>query len=156
MTIEMIGVIAIAAATAVSILYKKKFNKSGSKKNQFIERSKKKGWVTQGVAVSNKFRGGIQGHSSPYMRADARTVKYEYRVDGKTYYKEMTFQSPGMTYVSYPDIVTVYYDRVNPRKAFCPEEATKAQEIKAGGLGAIGVFIATLFIVINILRIFLG
>lgn len=156
MTIEMIGVIAIAAATATSMLYKKKFNKKGSKKNQFIESAKKKGCVTQGVAVSSKFQAGIRGHSNPTLRADSRTVKYEYRVDGKVYHKEMTFQSPGLTHVRYPDAVTVYYDRSNPRKAICPEEATKAQEVRAGGLGTIAVFIATLFVVINLLKIFLG
>jgi hypothetical protein len=156
MSVEMIGAIAIAAETVVSVLFNKNYKKKGSKNHQFIQRAEKKGCVVQGTAVSSEFRGGIYGHSSPYMRADARIVKYEYRVDGRVYYKKMTFQSPGMTHVSYPDTVKVYYDASNPAKAVCREEATKAQQIRSGGLATIGVFILTLFVVINILKIFLG
>lgn len=156
MSETIIGVIAIVAASFISSFYHKAFKKKGSKNHQFIQRAKKKGCFTEGKAVSSRIRTGIRGHSDPYMREKAEIVKYAYVVNGITFYKQMAFQSPGMMTVSYPDKVTVYYDSSNPAKAVCPEEATKAQQRESGIIGTIAVFIATLFVVINALKILLG
>ena len=153
---ELIGFVGIVIATLVSVTYNKNFKKKGSKNFQFIQRAKKKGCVTEGVAVSSVHRSSFHGHEDPYLRNEAETVKYKYEVNGCTYYKKMTFQSPGMVAVYYPDTVTIYYDQANPRIAVCPNETTKMQERQNRILGAIFVFIVTAFVVMNVLDIVLG
>lgn len=156
MTEEMITGIALVIAGVVGFTtYKSKIG--GMTKNQkFIEKAKKAGHYTVGEYEDSTVHLGNYNSSDVYMRSKSLKVKYKYQVNGLTYYKHMTFQSPGKVSVDFPVSVTVYYDPQNPQKAICPEEATKTQQRKSGCLASIGIALLTLFVVFHILRLLIG
>lgn len=117
------------------------------RKQKIIEKRKKAGNYTTGDMVSRKYRQGNRDMKDDVLRYDSYKVKYEYTVHGKKYYKEMTFQSPGMAGTDYPISVTVYYNPGNPRKSICPEESEPNK-----GLGCLGTILLDVVICVLLLH----
>lgn len=83
---------------------------------RFIAKCRKENSYTQGYAVSSTFIRGDDESSSHMRRADKRKVRYEYTVDGQRFYKTFTFSDGGRAGVKYPQNITIFYNKNNPRK----------------------------------------
>lgn len=127
-----------------------------TKNQQFIDRAARGGYCTVGVYDSSKVIRGIRESSNSVYRDDSLKVKYRYEVNGITYYKHLTFMNNGRISARFPSEVKVYYDPRNPKNAVCPEEATKAMQVRSGCMTTMAVFIITLTVVFNVLRFLLG
>lgn len=156
MSEELLGTISVPIAVFCCILYNKWLKQRGSKKLRFIKAAKKAGNYTQGVKVDSKFYGGIRDHESRDVRNDSLVVKYKYIVNGISYFKKMEFQSPGSLVIKHPEIVTVYYDSRNPKKAVCPEEADSTDEKQSRLVKVLLLFLAIMAILVNGLNMLLG
>ena len=152
MSDELYAAIALAVAIAAGTITYKKCRSKGTRKNNFIERAKLGGYYTSADYVDSKVLLGNSESSDVYFRSKSLKCKYKYQVNGSTYYKYMTFQSPGKVSVDFPISTTVYYDPKNPKKAVCHEEATNIHRLRYAGLTAICVSFLTLFCVFHILR----
>jgi hypothetical protein len=156
MTEEIITAIALAIAAVVGF-FTYKFRMQGQTKNQkFIEKAKRTGHYTVGEYADSKLQLGVEDSNNARMRNKVLHVRYKYRVNHIEYYKKLSFQSIGMVSPDFPIRVTVYYDPRNPKKAVCPEEATKSQQRQSGCLMTILVTVATLFCAFHILNTLLG
>jgi hypothetical protein len=152
MTEEMITAVALLIACAVGF-YTYKLRMGGQTKNQkFIDKAKKSGHYVVGEYADSKLQLGVEDSNNARMRNKVLHVRYKYQVNGIEYYKKLAFQSIGMVSVDFPIRVTVYYDPKNPKKAVCPEEATKAQQRQSGCLVTIVVTVATLFCAFHLLN----
>lgn len=78
---------------------------------RIYEKAEKNNWITTGTAISQSYYMERDNNPQKYR------VKYEYFVDGKKYFKTYTFEEEARGPV-YPDQVTLYYDKKNPRKAY--------------------------------------
>ena len=153
---EIITSIALIIAGIVGFSnYKKKIG-GATEKQRFIENAKRAGHYTVGEYADSKVQLGNYNSSDVYMRSKTLKVKYKYQVNGVSYYKQLTFQDPGKVSVDFPVSVTVYFDPSNPKKAVCPEEATKTQQRRSGCLVTIGVTILTLAVSFYILKFLVG
>lgn len=156
MSDEIIVGIALAIAGIVGFFtYRRKVG-GQTKKQRFIENAKRAGHYTEGEYVDSKVLLGNRESSNLYLKNKTLKVKYEYWVNGVRYLKTLTFQDPGKVSIDFPVSVTVYYDPNNPRKAVCPEEATKTQQLRSGCLVTIGATILALAMSFHILRFLLG
>lgn len=156
MSEEIIMSIALIIAGIVGfVTYKKKIG-GKTKKQKFIEKAARAGHFTTGHYESSKVILGAEGSSNVKYREDKLKVKYKYEINGIAYYKSMIFQSTGRVGTNFPSEVKVYYDPSNPKNAVCPEEATKAKQVRSGCFVTIGVTILTLAVSFYILRFLLG
>lgn len=131
--------------------------KNKKTKNQlFIEKAASGGYCTVGVYVSSKVIRGIRESSNSVERSDTVKVKYRYVVNGITYYKQLTFLKEGRISVDSPLEIKVYYDPENPKKAVCPQEATRGMQVRSGCMTTMVITIITLTVVFNVLRALLG
>ena len=146
----IISAIVIVIAVNICIAYNRWLKKRGSKKYRFIEHAKSIGAFTEGKTVDTKFYGGIRDSDNRNVRNDSLVVKYEYIVNGKSYYKKMEFQSPGLVSIEYPSNVIVYYDVNNPKKAVCKEELNERQSRL---VKVILLFIVVMTIMVNVLKL---
>lgn len=134
-----------------------------TQKQRFIEKAKEKGWVTEGIFVDfkrrtytrrsrgrNRYRRKRYGYKR--YRYDILTVKYEYFVNGKSYYKKLKFQIRKWDRAEFPHKVKVYFDPKNPKKAVCPQQATEAHQKENGCLLTILFTIATIKIVYELIK----
>lgn len=153
---EIITYISLIVAGIVGFFAYKRRVGGANRRHRFIENAKRTGCYTVGECVDSKLQFGNPDSSSLHMRSNSLKVKYKYQVDGISYYKSMTFQDPGKVCIDFPISVTVYYDRNNPKKAICPEEATKAQQLRSSCLGSMGLAILALIVTFYLLRSVLG
>ena len=149
-----------AAAIGLTVLFAVwfcRFTKNfRTRKQKFIEKAKTAGNYTQGEYLKSKWRPGIRESHNISDRNPIQKVWYRYRVDGKEYTKHMTFQSIGTVSIEYPMSVTVYYDPRNPRRAYCPEEASEADRRTVRGLLCTAVIVLFLFGSFHLLRFLIG
>ena len=117
--------------------------KGHSAKDRWIEKATANGTYTTATLIRNKLILGNDESGNSYYKNDRMKCTYEYVVDGVSYKKKLTFQSPGMVAVKYPYTVTVYYDPRNPAKGICKEEVKRG----AGCFGSL-LFPAVVFAVI--------
>jgi len=140
MSEDLKAVIAVVPGIVLFVyLYIMLFAKWKTRKEKFIEKAKAKGHVTEGRRAKYRYASmdNKQGKFSHYII----WVKYEYVVNGKTYYKKLRFKRHRF---SFPDHVNVYYDARNPRKAVCPHEARRGRSGYLIPLIATGLVIRTL------------
>ena len=149
---ELYTAIALGVAITVGTITYKRCRNNGTRKNKFIEQAKLGGYYTTGEYVDSKVLLGNPESSDIYLKSKSLKCKYKYQVNGVTYYKYMTFQSPGKVSVDFPVSTTVYYNPNNPKKAVCPEEATNSHRLRYAGLSSIVIAFLTLFCVFHILR----
>lgn len=152
MSDELIALLSLGISLPVSIGYYKKVMGGNSKQDKFVEKAKRSGCVATGVSVDTEYLPGDINGKNLAERSPMVRVKYEYRVDGVAYHKYMNFQKPGHSLIDYPEQVTVYYDRNNPRKTISPEEFSAANRKQSGCLGAVGIWFVLMLILINGLR----
>lgn len=151
---EMRTIIAlIAGAIVLVISYIKLFLKGRSYNQKFIDRAKAKGNYTTATLVDNKLKLGNDDSGNANFKNDRMKCTYEYIVNGTTYKKKLTFQSPGMVAVKFPYTVTVYYEPNNPSKSVCKEEATQGKQRSTGCFGTIGLAALTFIIIYNLLKL---
>lgn len=127
------------------------FLRGTSKNQRFIEKAKELGNYTEGKHVKTKIYSGDLTSDNLQQRSDVYEVTYEYVVYGKVFQKTMCFQNPGVVGGDYPYEVIIYYDSRNPKKAVCPQEATRAEQQKNGCLITIAVTILSILIIYRLL-----
>ena len=153
---RLITAIALAIAGVVAYLCRNLNWGSVVKKRRFIEKAASGGYCTVGVYDSSKVIRGIRESGNSVERSDAVKVKYRYEVNGITYYKQLTFLKEGRISVDSPLEIKVYYNPRNPKKAVCPEEATKAMQVRSGCMTTMVIFVLALICVRYLLRILFG
>lgn len=154
MSEEVRSAIALMAGAIVLVLcYVKLFLKGRSFNQKFVEKAKAQGHFATATLIDNKLRLGNDESGNANFKNDRMKCTYEYKVNGVSYKKKITFQSPGMVAVKFPYTITVYYDPNNPSKSVCKEEVSQGSQRTAGCLGTI-IFAALTFIVIyNLLKL---
>lgn len=90
------------------------------------------------------------------MREASMVIKYKYTVNGKDYFKKITFQSLGKVTIDYPTEVAIYYDSNNPGKSVSELEISRVNKLRSGCLGTVGKAILTLAVVFYVLKIVLS
>ena len=151
----LLGLITIPIASLITATFYKTQKQKGSKAHRLIQEATKQGCVVPGVAIKTSTRHGDRDADSSYYRYDLVTVKYEYEVEGKKYYKKMRFQSPGAFTTSYPQNVQIYYDATNPKKAACKEEASPMEQRRNLIYRAIVLWLLSMLILVQTLgRVF--
>lgn len=128
MTEELLTGLALMVAGVVAYLSRNIKLGSVANRAKFIEKAKAAGNYTIGKYVDSKRLLGNRESSNLVYRSDTLKVKYCYQVNGIEYFKNLQFQSPGKIFIDFPVDVTVYYDPKNPKKAVCPNEATKSMQ----------------------------
>lgn len=117
--------------------------------NKFIEKCELEGTKTEATCVSTKLVLGNDESGNSYFKNDRYKVKYFYQVNGKTYYKKITFQSPGTVSTNYPYTIMVYYDKNNPKKAY-----TKIEGKRSGGcFFSVAVSLIIILVIYNLLKL---
>ena len=93
-----------------------------TRKDKFIETSKKNGCVTTGVCVDMEYLVGDSDANTMKDRSGAIAVKYQYQVDGIIYHKHLLFRNPGSRQIDYPNMITIYYAKERPKKVITSVE----------------------------------
>lgn len=148
--------ISLVITGIVSLFTYNRLKNKQTKNQKFIEKATRAGCYTSGHYETSKVILGVEGSSNVKYREDKLKVKYKYMVNGISYYKHVTFQSTGRVGTDFPVEIKVYYDPHNPKKAICPQEATKAMQVRSGCMTTIVITIITLIVVFNLLRTILG
>lgn len=143
----------IVGAIVLVICYIKLFIKGRSHNQKFIENAKEKGNYTTGKLIDNKLRLGNDESGNANFKNDRMKCTYEYIVNGVSYKKKITFQSPGMVAVKFPYTVTVYYDTKNPANSVCKEEATQGAQRSKGCFSTIALAAIAFMIIYNLLKL---
>lgn len=115
-------IIAVVAGIIVFVICCIKLFKGKTSKEKFIINAKEKGNYTTATLVDNKLRLGNDESGNASFKYDRMKCTYEYQVNGISYKKRITFQSPGMVSVKFPYTITVYYNPNRPSKCICKEE----------------------------------
>lgn len=145
------ALIALLAGTVVLIVcYINVILKGKSHKQKLIEKAKATGNYTTATLIKNELLLGNDESGNANFKNDRMKCVYEYKVNGISYKKKITFQSPGMVAVKYPYSLTVYYDSNNPRKCVCPEEANSKS---IGCFGTVALVIVTIAVVFYLLKL---
>ena len=131
--------------------YTRLFLRTKSSKEKFIEMAKSQGCYTEATYVSRRIRYANRYANATSNRNDRYTVKYEYKVNGKIYYKKVLFQSEGSISCGYPLNIVVYFDKNNPRKAYCKEELDYGTHKSLGCFTDIAIAFIAMWFVNNIL-----
>ena len=84
----------IVGAIVLVVCYIKLFLKGRSFNQRFVERAKAQGSFTTATLIDHKCRLGNDESGSSYFQNDRMKCTYEYKVNGTSYKKKMTFQSP--------------------------------------------------------------
>ena len=153
---ELIALVALIAGGFVAVSTYRRVRHGKSRKRKFIDKAKIAGNCVIGQYESSTVLLGDVDSDNWRHRKSSLRVKYKYVVNGKSYYKKLTFQSLGRAGTDFPNEVEVYYDANNPKKAVCPEEAPSEERIQTGCLSAIAATGLTIFAVIHILRFLFG
>lgn len=143
----------IVGAIVLVVCYIKLFLKGRSFNQRFVERAKAQGSFTTATLIEHKCRLGNDESGSSYFQNDRMKCTYEYKVNGTSYKKKMTFQSSGMVSIKFPYEITVYYDPKNPSKSVCQEEASQGSQRTAGCLGTIIFAVVAFEIAYNLLKL---
>ena len=143
----------IAGALVLVVCYIKIFLKGRSFNQKFMEKAKKQGCYTTATLIDNKLRLGNDESGNASFKNDRMKCTYEYKVNGISYKKKITFQSPGMVAVKFPYTIMVYYDSNNPSKSVCKEEASQGSQRTAGCLGTIAFAAITFIVIYNLLKL---
>lgn len=91
---------------------------------------------------------GNDESGNSYFKNDRYKIKYSYQVNGKTYYKKITFQSPGTVSTNYSYTIMVYYDKNNPKKAY-----TKIEGKRGDVFFSIAVSLIIILVIYNLLKL---
>lgn len=150
---EIISLLALCVSVPVAVGYYKKVMGGNSKHDRFVEKAKRNGCVTTGVCVDTEYLLGDRAAKSMEERSPAIEVKYQYQVDDVTYHKRLQFQNPGSRWIDYPDTITIYYDKNNPKRVVTPAEFSSYARKQSGCLGAVGIWFALMMIVIGVLKL---
>lgn len=156
MSNTMIVFIALVAAILVG---RRKYTgvKSGNTKNKaFAQRAIEHGWVATGRAVKVDTFYGDRSSSNADLRNRRVMVAYEFQVDGKTYYKHMSYQNKGMVTVDYPKTITIYYDPKNIKASISEAEVNQSVRADTGCLQAGGKGLLVFVLVVVILNMLFG
>mgnify|MGYP004675663621 FL=1 len=143
----------IAGAIVFVVCYIKLFLKGKSSRQRFIERAKEQGSFVTATLIDHKRRLGNDESGNSYFQNDRMKCTYEYKVNGITYKKKLTCQSPGLVSIKLPYEITVYYDPRNPAKSVCKEEASQGAQRSAGCLGTIIFAIVAFELAYNLLKL---
>lgn len=137
-------------ATA-AICYIKMLFLSSAGDPRFVAKAKAKGNVTSGNYVSGKYSQRTDHRGERYF--DTRyTVKYQYQVGGKSYYKKLKYYAEHGCGVEYPHQITIYYDANHPKRAKAESEVTPSAR---GAKGCIVSIVAPL-VVMKVVDLLLG
>lgn len=151
---EIRSAIALTASVIVLVVcYIKLFLRGRSTNQKFIEKAKAQGNFTTATLVDNKLRSGNDESGNASFKNDRMKCTYEYKMNGISYKKKITFQSPGMVAVKFPYTITVYYDPENPSKSICKEEGSQGSQRTAGCLGTIALTAITFTVIYNLLKL---
>ena len=142
-------IIAVVIGTIVlAIGYIRMCFKGKTSKEKFIETARKKGNYTTATLIDNKLRFG--NDENPSFKYERMKCTYEYQVNGISYKKRITFQSPGMVSVKFPYTITVYYNPNRPSKGLTKEEA---QNKEFSCFATIVLAVITIFVIYNLLKL---
>lgn len=153
MDTAVMGAIAMAVSIPISVAYYRSVIKNGNREQRFAEEAKRQGNAATGTCVGTKWICG--DHQDGKNTYPAIWVKYEYRVAGRAYYKEVRFEgkTPRCIYIDYPDTVTVYYDPSKPKKAVCDVQVCEYNNRQSGCLGAAALWFAISFVIVHALEL---
>lgn len=112
----------LCVSIPMSIRQWKKVMSRNTRKDKFIEAAKNNGCVTTGVCVKSEYLAGDPDGNSLEERSAAIAIKYQYKVEGITYYKKQLFRNPGSRRIDYPNTITIYYAKAKPRKVITSVE----------------------------------
>ena len=149
---EIIGLIALCFSVPASVVYYKKVMGGNTKHDRFVNKAKRNGCVTTGVSVDTEYLSGDPDAKSLQGRSGALAVKYQYQVEGITYYKRIHFHDAGSINIKYPRTIEIYYEKSKPKKAVSPVEFSAANRRQSGCLGAVGIWIVITGILVNVLK----
>ena len=95
---------------------------------KFRKKAEADGTVVTGYVknVSTRYGNEDCAYGTPGYLGVA-VVKYEYTIDGKTYYKKVKLYSDNSSIPSYPSTINIYYDINNPSKSYA-ENQTEGRE----------------------------
>lgn len=147
------GIALIAGAIVLVLCFIKLFLRGRSTNQKFIEKAKAQGNFTTATLIDNKLRLGNDESGNANFKNDRMKCTYEYKINGISYKKKITFQSPGMVAVKFPYTITVYYDPKNPSKSICKEEASQGSQRTSGCLGTIALTAITFIVIYNLLKL---
>lgn len=143
----------ITAAIVLIVCYIKLFLRGHSTNQKFVEKAKAQGNFTTATLINNRLRLGNDESGNANFKNDRMKCTYEYKINGISYKKKITFQSPGMVAVKFPYTITVYYDPKNPSKSICKEEASQGSQRTAGCLGTMALTAITFIVIYNLLKL---
>lgn len=147
-------VISLAAGAIVFVMsFIKVFLMGRSRKQKFIDKAQAKGHYQTATLIDSVSVCGNPDANSSYYRHDRMKCIYEYKVNGVSYKKKLTFRSQGTISIRYPYVITIYYDPRHPSKGVCKEEATPGAQQTAGCCGTIVYAALTIIVVSNLLKL---
>ena len=147
MSEDLKALITVGVSLIVAIIYSIYFFKVGSSKKRLIEKAKKRGNVVKATCIKTK---RVYSYASPDddpNRYEDLKVIYEYTVKGKKYRKKLYYSNDGVS-INFPYEITLYYDALNPRRAYCQGELN---EVGVGCFFTFLVFSITCFILVRII-----
>lgn len=80
-------------------------------------------------------------------------MTYEYQVGDHKYTKKITFTDTGVV-VRYPEVIDIYFDDKNPKKAYADVELTNEKQKQSGCYTSIIISIIVIIVVFNLLKLF--
>lgn len=132
--------------------YIRLFSKNKSWKEKIMEKAKIRGDFTTARCVKTTIRReSYDASESDFLRNRLYIVKYEYEVEGKKYYKTLTYQNPGSVSCQYPVEITIYYDSKRPGKGYCINEIDEGTKKSFGCFSSIIFAFFVMWLIINIL-----
>lgn len=152
MSDKIIALLSLCVSVPMAVGYYKKVMGGNARQDRFIDKAKQNGCVTTGVCVDTEYLPGDINGDNLTERSAMMKVKYEYRVDGMKYYKYLRFQDIGCDLLDYPEQITIFYDKRNPRKTLSRMEFSASSRKQSGCLGAIGIWFVITAILTNILK----
>lgn len=131
---QAIGIAMVVAAVAfiLSLIFGTKLMQF-SWRVRFREKAKAKGCVTTGYFEKRRRTYQIEERNGVESYNYTVTIKYKYTVDGVEYYTKAKYYHENQNkdpYLDDPMQVTVYYDEMNPKKAY-PESKLSDKEVRA-------------------------
>lgn len=144
-----LGIAIVCGLSIFIYLFITRILKGKNRISKFIEKCEQEGTYTEATCEKVKRIIGNDESGNANFKNDRYKVKYAYQVNGKTYYKTITFQNPGMVSSNYPYTVKIYYNKTNPKKAYTTIESKQGD----GCLFSIVLTIMTIVVIYNLLRL---
>ncbi len=131
--------------------YMRLFKKDKGYRHKFISKAEKEGCFRSAKCIKTTIRGNsFDSSKSQFIRNKAYFVTYEYEVDGQRYHKTLEYQDIGSVSCRYPVEVTVYFDKKNPKKAYCRNEVDAGTRKNMGCLWSILSAVFVMWLILNI------